>query len=576
MKTLNKIFLSLGIATAALGFSSCVDDLDQTPTNPSAIGDVSNRIDGVFADLFFNFSTYGANGDSPVHDFDGGMASFQRAIFIAEEMPTDEACWLWDPGDYGNLNYGIVTPDLNCLFGFYSRLQINITLCNDFIRSVNDGAFADADAAKTANYVNQAKTLRALCYFYMCSFYPNVPYSDEATMIGSLPVQRPRAEVFELMTSELEQIVASYAAGSKPVYGYVGRDAAQALLAKYYLNAEAFTGTARWDKAYSNAKAVIDNLATAGFRNSNGKLTGLAKTYKGLFAANNKQYVLGNAGSDVNEIIWTLAQDAVNLLSYSGATFLINGWIGTNGVSVTEEGATPNYIAPNGVGYTFDPKANGCIASAWYNAGDGWKCMVARKSFVRKFDWDDAEMGTSKDERVAMWGTSAQQFTSDNISLVGDDWGKNGYLAVKFSNWNFDEDGNLSATQPDGTVSQYGGDYPVIRLAEMYLTAAEAIMNGGGGSQAEATEFINNLRERAGIAALNTVTLEDVRNERCRELYQENSRRTDLIRYNQWSTGYNWEWKGGSMAGANLPAYTRNYPLPSRVMGSGLVQTPGY
>lgn len=574
MKTLNKIFLSLGIATAALGFSSCVDDLDQTPTNPSAIGDVSDRVDGVFADLFFNFSTYGANGNSPVHDFDGGMASFQRAIFIAEEMPTDEACWLWDPGDYGNLNWGLVTPDLNCLFGFYSRLQINITLCNDFIRQVNDGAF-NAPAEKLANYVNQAKTLRALCYFYMISFYPNVPYSDEATMIGSLPVQRPRAEVFDIVTAELEQVVASYAQGSTPVYGYVGRDAAQALLAKFYLNAEAFTGTAQWGKAYTNAKAVIDNLGKGGFKNSDGEETGLAKSYLSLFGANNKQYVLGNAESSVNEIIWTLAQNTPNLTSYSGATFLILGWVGTNGVSVTPAGETPNYTDLSGTGWTFDPKANGCIAQNWYNVSDGWKCMVARKSFVRKFDWDDATMATSKDKRVSLWGTSAHQFTAENPSLVGDDWGKNGYLSVKFSNWNFEEDGSLSADQP-AALAQVGGDYPVIRLAEMYLTAAEAIMNGAPGSQTEALKYVNNVRERAGLGKWTSMSLQDVRDERCRELYTENTRRTDLIRYNQWCTGYTWEWKGGSASGANLPAYTRNYPLPLRVMGSGLVQTPGY
>lgn len=575
MKTLNKIFLSLGIATAALGFSSCVDDLDQTPTNPSAIGDVSDRIDGVFADLFFNFSTYGANGDSPVHDFDGGMASFQRAIFIAEEMPTDEACWLWDPGDYGNLNWGLVTPDLNCLVGFYSRLQINITLCNDFIRQVNSGAF-NAPEEKKTNYVNQAKTLRALCYFYMISFYPNVPYSDEATMIGSLPEQRPRAEVFNIVTSELEQVVASYAKGSKPVYGYLGRDAAQALLAKFYLNAEAFTGTAQWGKAYTNAKEVIENLAVGGFKNSNGEDTGLVPSYQAVFGANNNKYALGNAGSGINEIIWTLPQDAVNLLSYSGATFMINAFAGTNGVSVTEAGKTPDYTSLNGVDWTFDPKANGCVSTSWYNSGDGWKCMVARKSFVRKFEWDDATMATSDDKRVALWCTSAQQFTAENPTLVGDDWGKNGYLPIKFSNWNFEDDGTLSATQPDGTVKQYGGDYPVIRLSEMYLTAAEAIMNGAPGSQAEALKYVNNVRERAGVAKWTSMSLQDVRDERCRELYTENTRRTDLIRYNQWCTGYSWEWKGGSASGANLPAYARNYPLPSRVMGSGFTQTPGY
>lgn len=94
MKAINKIFLSVGIAAGSLGLSSCVGDLDLEPRDPSEITNVSNDMDRVFADIFLQFSTYGANGNSPVSGFDAGMASFQRALFIAEEMPTDEACGL--------------------------------------------------------------------------------------------------------------------------------------------------------------------------------------------------------------------------------------------------------------------------------------------------------------------------------------------------------------------------------------------------------------------------------------------------------------------------------------------------
>ena len=145
MKTFNKIFISLGVAASAIGFSSCVNDLDLSPIDPSQKTDVSKDMDAVFSDIYLQFATFGANGSSPVMDFDGGMAAFQRAIFTAEEMPTDEACWLWDPEKFGQLNYGFVTPDLPCVFGFYSRLIINITLCNDFIRNVQNGTFTDSN-----------------------------------------------------------------------------------------------------------------------------------------------------------------------------------------------------------------------------------------------------------------------------------------------------------------------------------------------------------------------------------------------------------------------------------------------
>ena len=95
--------MTLGLAAAVTGLPSCVGDLDLEPTNPNEITNVSGDMDRVFADIFLNFSTFGASGNSPVSGFDGGMASFQRALFIAEEIPTDEAAWLWDPSSYGKI-----------------------------------------------------------------------------------------------------------------------------------------------------------------------------------------------------------------------------------------------------------------------------------------------------------------------------------------------------------------------------------------------------------------------------------------------------------------------------------------
>lgn len=590
MKTFNKIFLTLGIVASMFTLGSCVKDLDLTSTDPSNITDASGEMDAVLADLYMNFSTFGANGNSPVHEFDGGMASFQRAIFIAEELPTDEASWLWDPADYGTLNYGMVNANLGCVFGFYSRLSINISLCNQFIKSCNDGVFvpkegesqADFDARK-AEYIRQARILRAGCYYYMLSFYDKVPYMDENVAMGSMPTQKPRAEVFKLVTDDLEAVVNEYAPNQKPHYGFVGLDAAEAILVRLYLNAEVFAGEGHYQQCLAHAKNIINRLGKGGKYNN-----GLAQSYKTLFGFNNDKYVVGNSGSDVNEIIWTLAQDRVKLLSWSGATFMAVGWLGTNGVEPTvpkgtagaEEWQTTVSNTVNGVDYSYDPSANGYVASAWYNCSGGWKCMVTRKSFVSKFEWQDGDKSISDDSRVELWLTSAHGFPVDNPSLVGDDWGKNGYLAVKYSNWAYNDDGTIdNANSPEAT-EQIGGDFAVIRLAEIYLSAAEAILKGGGGSTAEALQYVNYIRERAfGNKDHNftNLTMYQLQEERCRELYTENLRRTDLIRWNLWCTGYNWEWKGGLAGGTNLPEYTKCYPIPNRVMiSTDFEQTTGY
>lgn len=624
MKNIKKIFLSLGIAASAFGLSSCVGDLDLNPRDPSENTDVSGDIDRVFADIYLNFSTYGANGNSPVSGFDGGMAAFQRAMFIAEEIPTDEASWLWDPADYGTMNYGLFNANQGALYGFYSRLMINITLCNQFISNVNNGTFTNVDDAKAKNYVLQAKTLWGACYYYMLSFYDKIPYADETTPVGAVPTQMSRKEVYDLVTAELEQVVTSYGANQVPNYGYVGLDAAESILAKIYLNAKVFTGTADYAKCYSHCKNIIDRLGKGGYYGN-----GLVRSYNALFGANNDKYVIGNAGSDVNEIIWSIVGNEVNLTSFSGAGFLQAGWIGTNGVQVTMytptqdssldgtykdtddgqivykyyadqdayndamEAYNKDDVKPwkkhvseviNGVPYSFDPKVTGYVAQDWYNAGFGWKCMVARKSFVRKFDWDDVAMSQSKDRRVSLWQTAAHGFSVENISLVGDDWGSNGYLAPKYSNWAYNEDGTINEAQSPKNIGSAAGDYAAIRLAEIYLTAAEAILNGGGGSQKEALDYVNWIRERAygdapgsGEHYWTSLSMKDLQEERCRELYQENVRRSDLIRWDLWCTGYTWEWKGGVQTGTNLPEYTKLYPIPSRVMSaSSFEQTTGY
>ncbi|MDE5644940.1 MAG: RagB/SusD family nutrient uptake outer membrane protein, partial [Muribaculaceae bacterium] len=524
--------------------------------------------------------------------------------FTAEEMPTDEACWLWDPEKFGQINYGFVTPDVPCVFGFYSRLIINITLCNDFIQSVNDGKF-DLDEAgqkRAQEYVRQARILRGACYFYMLSFYENPPYADETTPVGAQPSQPGRAEVYRLVTADLEDVVASYNNDNSTYYGFVGLDAAQSILAKIYLNAEVFTGTPDYAKCYQHSKAVIDRLGKGGKYG-----TGLAPTYASLFGCNNQMYVIGNGGSPVNEIIWTIPASKYvdngnvveNLTSWSGSTFMIAAWNGSNGVETTvacptmdtayrdKKGEDLIFTDADGtrhiyeyvsdkeeydaalkayndiksdnktawktvveelvadVAYSFDPAAKGYITGQWFNATEGWKCMVARKSFVRKFDWDDVEMSQSNDQRVGFWQTSSHGFTAENTSLVGDDWGSNGYLAMKYTNWAYDQNGEIdyaaSALVP--MTACYGGDYAALRLAEVYLMAAEAILQGGGGSQAEALQYVNNIRQRAygdNYTPWTSLSMSELQDERCRELYQENTRRTDLIRWNKWCTGYTW------------------------------------
>jgi starch-binding outer membrane protein, SusD/RagB family len=128
-------------------------------------------------------------------------------------------------------------------------------------------------------------------------------------------------------------------------------------------------------------------------------------------------------------------------------------------------------------------------------------------------------------------------------------------------------------------------DYPMFRLADAYLTYAEAVLRGGqGGDASTALNYVNQLRERAfgntsGNITSGELTLDFILDERARELYWEGHRRTDLIRFNKFTGGeYLWPWKGNVKAGAATPAYRNLYPIPSNDLGANpnLEQNDGY
>ncbi|MCR5366092.1 MAG: RagB/SusD family nutrient uptake outer membrane protein, partial [Prevotella sp.] len=111
-------------------------------------------------------------------------------------------------------------------------------------------------------------------------------------------------------------------------------------------------------------------------------------------------------------------------------------------------------------------------------------------------------------------------------------------------------------------------DFFLMRSAEAYLIAAEADARiNGGTTSATGANYINALRQRAHTTTVSTYSLQQILDERARELYFEGHRRTDLIRYGYYgganSGNYVWEWKGGSQNGASLPAYRNLFAIPS-------------
>jgi len=147
---------------------------------------------------------------------------------------------------------------------------------------------------------------------------------------------------------------------------------------------------------------------------------------------------------------------------------------------------------------------------------------------------------------------------------------------------------NLSANggpAPNKHTSFASTDFPMFRLADAYLMYAEAVVRGGsGGDIGTAVNYINALRERAygnnsGDITATDLTLNFLLDERGRELYWEGHRRTDLVRFGQFTNGtYVWQWKGNVKNGTQTASYRDLFPIPANDINANpnLIQNPGY
>ncbi len=206
--------------------------------------------------------------------------------------------------------------------------------------------------------------------------------------------------------------------------------------------------------------------------------------------------------------------------------------------------------------------------------------MVARQQLSEMFDW--TADGVALDKRAAIWKTKKDGFEIDNKIIEGNDGYGKGYAPLKYTNFVYNTDGSIDTDASVELSSQVfaSSDWTMIRLAEIYLTAAEANVLGGAGTVAKALEYVNAVRSRAGLDNWTAANLnaDNILAERNRELYGENDRRTALVRHGKYAgSSYNWNWKGGVQTGIQTSEHYNLFPIPSKVISfQGYRQNPGY
>lgn len=586
---INKFFLGAALV-ASLGMTSCVGDLDQLPKDQNVKtadqfkADPKMYLGGLMGKCYSGIaiSGQGGAGESDISGLDNGRSCWSRAIFMLNEFTTDECNWIWKDSGIFDLCTDTWSSNNENIFGTYSRLYCHIAVCNDFIKFVHNaestyGITFDAETREIADQlVREARALRDLSYFYVIDLYGNAAYCWDTQLTGEEPPQMQRADLYNAVVSDLEEILPDFKDSN--IYGRIGKDAVEALLAKFYLNAEVFTGKAEWQKCWTACENIIKRHQGGGFQNS-----GLATDYLSLFCGNNDMFAPGGSLPAQNEILWNIPynyqirfiddngkeQVADCTQSYGGTTFLILGAISD------QNAATPGFYGINGQ----------------------WTCMHARPEFSEKFDFSG---GVSQDGRTALWLTE-----NDGFSIANTDFTtyKDGYVPIKFTNVQCNADGTMPLwADPETGLTRAGvhdldndnnygvnanatfadADLPVIRLAEIYLTAAEAHLRGGVGNASDALNYVNIVRQRAGVTGWNNAefTLANILDERARELYWENNRRTDLVRFGMFTgTNYNWSWKNNVSTGAGIPAHMNVFPIPTSVINSyrgPYIQNPGY
>ncbi len=560
MKTyINKIFS--GLCGAAMIFAtSCVGDLDLEPNNPNLISGGSltpNEYANILAKCYgaLAYSGQGGpNGDCDISGLDGGTSQYTRALFMMNEFTTDEAIWIHPDNGVIDLITNTFGKDNGNIFGTYSRLYSHIAICNDFLRQ----AVTSEDPA-VQEMVLQARALRAMSYYWVIDIFGQGSFTLHTDAFGSSPEQKDRKFLYNWLDAELDEIEAAYKANfadKQVAYGQVGLDGVQALHARLCLNASVYTkGEVNgYEKCSTLCEEIIARHQGKGFQG-----TGLATYYQYLFCATNDTYMPGGAGTDGNEILWGIPYDKENTQAYGGTQFLIAA-------------STCNSSDP-----TSD---DGMMSAADYGINNPWKCMHATEQFSNKFN-------DATDARWAMWCKEANGYTKDNAAFGKF---KNGYAVIKFTNLIAGENGEWSAENggiygdgPARAETWVDTDLPMIRLAEVYLMYAESYIVGQAGDATKALDYVNVVRARAGVApwVASDLKADNILDERCRELYWELTRRSDLIRHNKYTgSAYLWSFKGSQLdqKGVAIPDYMNLMPIPTNIIGAQpeFTQNPGY
>ena len=565
---LNKFKAMVSAATLMMvaSLTSCMADLDKGNIDPTVQAEPD--ITALYSKCYACLILEGMDGSADFNVDNAGKSTLVRNIYNANVLSTDEGiCW-WTDG--GLEDYGLNTPkpSSDAIRYLYYRLIMDVSYCNHYLEL----SAAQEDQVKLA----EVRFIRAYLYYQLLdlfgdpSFIPaistempkqahsyNEKFQEDGVYSRAELLALGREFLFNWVVNELKEAEANLMdpqpkTDSDANYGRVDKAAAWLMLSRVYLNAGTYLNNdgqdnPYWAEALSYAEKVINSgysLFDDSKMSAEAKANGLTP-YDLLFMGDN-----GSNGSSC-EAIFPLLQDGRVTKAWGGSMFFVAAMWDPNMATVI-----------------------GQDAATTQNTWAGMRCrpqLIEKftsnpNSFVGKTAKEIRAMGI--DDRAIFWGVD------HTLSVYPNDGFASGIVTPKWNN-------NYSNGGTPHDNENVDIDFYLLRVAEAYLNAAEAALHTGDAGKAKT--YMDAIRNRAHAATRSSYTLDDILDERAREMYFEGIRRPDLIRYNYFggvSVSYGWEGKGGNTGytGAPFEKYLNVYPIPSSevMANSNLTQIDGY
>ncbi len=488
----------------------------------------------VLGSKFINTSTTASTAD--LNGVYSSLNSFadQANMYALQEHTTDEMMGPTRGTDWGD-------------FGTWRKLHQHTwdpfhNQINTSWDQLNTGVYRSTQVISKAadNQIKaEASFLRAFFMFNVIDLFGQQPFRDPASSPEENPKVFTRVEATNMIIKDLESAETSLAVGNP---GKANKTAAQALLAKVYLNKAVYTNPTLGGP-YTFAKADMDKVIEYANKVISTAGKSLTSTYFNNFSWDNTTLS--------NELIFVIANSETQTPANSR-----NRWR-----------MTLHYRS-------FDSGTN----------DDGWNGFTTLADFYNKFENSDQRKGGDFPGLTDKIGLKTGFLVGQQKGIGGKNLtDRSGNPLVFTPKVNL-----LFATESDGIrVIKYmpkpnannkvsddftGNDYIFLRYADVLLMKAEAILRGGTDPQGQtALGIVNNLRSVRGATPLATLTLGELLSERGRELYWEGWRRNDQIRFGTFNDPVD------QRESKSDPSRTL-FPIPQRAVDTNpnLKQNPGY